>query len=103
MYPKAYRWAPLIRSRAAKAPLCGGEKQIAVFRTRAGEVFATQARCPHLSGPLADGLVGEATVICPLHERAFDLRTGAGIGGEDCLRLFPLRVSEQGTMSVSMD
>jgi nitrite reductase (NADH) small subunit len=80
-----------------------GEKQISVFRTRAGEVFATQARCPHLSGPLADGLVGEATVICPLHERAFDLRTGAGIGGEDCLRLFPLRVSEQGTMSVSMD
>jgi nitrite reductase (NADH) small subunit len=80
-----------------------GEEEIAVFRTRAGGVFATQALCPHRNGPLADGLVGDATVICPLHERTFDLRTGAGIGTEDCVRLFPLRVSDQGLMFVSVD
>jgi nitrite reductase (NADH) small subunit len=80
-----------------------GEQTIAVFRTRAGEVFATQALCPHRHGPLADGLVGDATVICPLHERAFDLRTGAGIGVEDCVRLFPIRLSEGGMVFVAID
>ncbi len=43
-----------------------GEK-IAVLRNRAGEVFAVQAACPHKGGPLADGLVGGSTLICPLH------------------------------------
>ena len=42
-----------------------GEK-IAVFRTRGGEVFAVQAECPHRGGPLADGLLGGTTLICPL-------------------------------------
>ena len=34
-------------------------RDIAVFRCRSGEVFATSAECPHRGGPLADGLVGE--------------------------------------------
>lgn len=64
---------------------------IAIFRTRTGEVFASQARCPHRFGPLADGLVGNATVICPLHDRSFDLRTGEG---PDCtLRVYPVRLT----------
>ena len=33
-----------------------GTKRIAVFRTRQGELFASQADCPHRGGPLADGL-----------------------------------------------
>ena len=41
-----------------------GEK-IAIFRTRTGRVFAVQAACPHRGGPLADGLVGGTTLICP--------------------------------------
>ncbi len=80
-----------------------GDEPIAVFQTRAGEVFATQAFCPHRHGPLADGLVGDATVICPLHERVFDLRTGEGIGTEDCIRFFAMRISEHGMMFVSID
>jgi nitrite reductase (NADH) small subunit len=79
-----------------------GETRIAVFRNRAGEVFATQAFCPHRHGPLADGLVGDATVVCPLHDRVFDLRTGAGIGTEDCVRAYPVRVSGDGEMFVDM-
>ena len=43
-------------------------RRVAVFRTRAGQVFATQAECPHRNGPLADGLVGGSTVVCPLHD-----------------------------------
>lgn len=53
-----------------------GTERIAVFRTRDGQVFATQAECPHGKGPLADGLTGNATVVCPLHARSFELSTG---------------------------
>jgi nitrite reductase (NADH) small subunit len=67
-------------------------RRIAVFRTHGGEVFATQAACPHLQGPLADGLIGGATIVCPLHERAYDLRTGIGLNGE-CTRLEVFSVS----------
>ena len=89
---------PLGEGRAFKV----GDEKIAVFRTRAGGVYAIQAICPHLGGPLADGLVGDATVICPLHERTFDLRTGAGVGCDESLRQFPLRIDGDGVMHVSI-
>jgi nitrite reductase (NADH) small subunit len=54
---------------------------IAVFRTRSGGLFATQAFCPHGRGPLADGLIGSATVLCPLHAFAFDLASGRCLSG----------------------
>ncbi len=57
-----------------------GGTRIAVFHTQQGEVYATQPDCPHRKGPLADGLLGGTTLICPLHERAFDLRTGEEAG-----------------------
>jgi nitrite reductase (NADH) small subunit len=55
--------------------------EIAVFRARgADEVHATQARCPHKAGLLADGIVGDGKVICPLHSYKFDLATGTPLG-----------------------
>jgi nitrite reductase (NADH) small subunit len=75
---------------------------VAVFRTRAGRVFATQADCPHQGGPLADGLVGGSTLICPLHERAFDLATGAGIGQPCVLMTYPVRITEDGAIGLRM-
>jgi nitrite reductase (NADH) small subunit len=54
-------------------------QRIAVFRPRAGGVFATQFDCPHEGGPLAEGVTGACQVICPLHGWKFDLATG------DCL------------------
>ncbi|MCI0736048.1 MAG: Rieske 2Fe-2S domain-containing protein [Beijerinckiaceae bacterium] len=80
--------------------VCG--RQVAVFHTRAGELFAIEAVCPHRGGPLADGLTGSDTVLCPLHERAFDLRTGAGIGHEDCVTPFPLRLGQDGTLFITL-
>jgi nitrite reductase (NADH) small subunit len=70
--------------------------QIAVFHTRSGEVFATQAACPHKGGPLADGLVGGGTVICPLHDRTFDLRTGAGPEADCALTVYPVSLGDDG-------
>jgi nitrite reductase (NADH) small subunit len=75
---------------------------VAIFHTRAGQVFATQADCPHQGGPLADGLVGGSTLICPLHERAFDLITGAGIGQSCTLRTYPVRITQDGAIGLRM-
>jgi nitrite reductase (NADH) small subunit len=69
---------------------------ITVFRTRAGEVFATEPRCPHKGGPLADGLLGGTTLVCPLHDTAFDLRTGEALAGGCRLRTYPVRQAEDG-------
>ncbi len=71
---------------------------IAVFHTRSGEVFATQAACPHRGGPLADGLVGGESVICPLHDRIFDLRTGAGAEPDCALAVYPVTLDDDGTI-----
>jgi nitrite reductase (NADH) small subunit len=43
-----------------------------------GDKFlAVENRCPHGGGPLADGIVGGATVTCPLHNWRICLETGA--------------------------
>jgi nitrite reductase (NADH) small subunit len=57
-----------------RSVLAGG-RRVAVFRAEDGW-FALDAQCPHRGGPLADGIVARRTVICPLHERRFDLVTG---------------------------
>ena len=57
-----------------------GEREIAVFRSRDDVVYATQARCPHKAGLLADGIVGDGKVICPLHAYKLDLSTGTPLG-----------------------
>lgn len=70
-------------------------ERLAVFHTRSGQVFAVQAACPHKSGPLADGLVGGTTVVCPLHAWKFDLATGEPIMGSCKLKTYAVRVDEQ--------
>jgi nitrite reductase (NADH) small subunit len=77
-------------------------KDIAVFRCRSGNVFATGAECPHRGGPLADGLVGGESVICPMHGFAFDLRTGEAVGHE-CGRLAMHRVSITSTGDLTLE
>src|SRR5215472_14768482 len=66
-------------------------QKIAVFHTRAGGVFAVQAECPHKGGPLADGLVGGTTLICPLHAWKFELTTGDALFGECGIKAYPVR------------
>jgi len=74
-----------------------GDHEVAVFRTRTGGVFATQARCPHKQGPLADGILGSHQVICPLHAYTFDLHTGCAKNGA-CggLRTYEVEVNSAG-------
>ena len=77
-------------------------ERVAVFHTRAGEVFATQANCPHKNGPLADGLVGGRSVICPLHAWTFDLSTGEQLAGSCKLIRYAVSVSADGKVVLTI-
>ncbi len=77
-------------------------QQIAVFHKRGGQVYATQAACPHRGGPLADGLLGGTTVVCPLHSRKFDLVTGTPIEGECGITVYPARLNDHGEIVVTL-
>ncbi len=73
-----------------------GDILVAVFRTRDGGLFATQARCPHKSGPLADGIIGGGQLHCPLHSYRFELDTGKPIGVEcNPLETYPATVNDK--------
>jgi len=64
-----------------------GSDEIAVFRQRDGRLFATENRCPHQQGPLAEGVLGGGRIICPLHAHQFNLETGAGHEPAECVRV----------------
>lgn len=81
-----------------------GGHLIAVFHTRKGGVFATQAICPHKGGPLADGLIGGGKVICPLHAYKFDLATGQSVGNTcEGLKTYSVSLSGTGNILLSLD
>ena len=81
---------PLREGRAVK--ICN--REIAIFNL--GERFlAVENRCPHKGGPLADGIVSGATVVCPLHAWSMSLETGKGVNGpsaSSCVETFQTRV-----------
>jgi nitrite reductase (NADH) small subunit len=77
-------------------------QRIAVFRNRQGALFATHAECPHKGGPLADGLIGDTTLICPLHDWFFDLATGRLKNGECEIATYPVRASDDGQILVTL-
>ena len=68
-----------------------GSAEIAVFRQRDGRIFATENRCPHHQGPLAEGVLGNGKIVCPLHGHQFDLETGAGSEPSECVRVFSVQ------------
>jgi nitrite reductase (NADH) small subunit len=75
--------------------------QVAVFRLRDGTLRAIDALCPHRGGPLADGLIDERVVVCPLHGHTFDMCTGAEAGGELSVRSYPVS-SVEGSIRLSL-
>jgi len=93
-----YRWvrvAPCdnIPPREGREVVIGG-RHIAVFNL-GGRFFATDNRCPHKGGPLCDGIVTGAAVVCPLHAWKINLATGRVERPEAmhaCLQTYPIRV-----------
>ena len=66
-------------------------RRVAIFRTL-DRWYALDAVCPHLGGPLADGIVADRTVICPLHERRFALDSGEALTGGPCVQAHEIEV-----------
>jgi nitrite reductase (NADH) small subunit len=91
-----------IPPREGRAIRVGG-RELAVFNL--GERFvATENRCPHRNGPLADGIISGQSIVCPLHAWKFDLESGACVnhpGSESCLSTFPVRI-ESGIILVEL-
>ena len=82
-----------------------GDREIALFNLGpstepgAGDQFlATDNQCPHKGGPLCDGIVTGASVVCPLHAWKVNLQTGEverpSHGKDHCVATFPTRVEE---------
>jgi len=84
-----------------------------------GQIYAVDNVCPHMGATLENGeLTEDATIVCPRHHSAFDLRTGEvkawapwppGVGRllgyvakEKTLRVHPTRV-EDGSIWVGVE
>jgi nitrite reductase (NADH) small subunit len=82
-----------------------GSLELAIFNT--GDRFlAVENRCPHGGGPLADGIVGGATVTCPLHNWRICLESGRVSrpceSGAPSVRTFPIEVVD-GIVMLAVD
>jgi nitrite reductase (NADH) small subunit len=58
-----------------------------------GELNAVDNLCPHRHGPLGQGWMEGASVVCPWHSWTFDVRTGAAeFPVHARVAVFPVRV-----------
>ncbi|WP_395661783.1 MocE family 2Fe-2S type ferredoxin [Aestuariivirga sp.] len=73
-----------------------GSRTFAVYRSPAGQYYATDGLCTHEKIHLADGLVMDNIIECPKHNGRFDYRTGEAKGAPVCinLRTYPVRVDD---------
>jgi nitrite reductase (NADH) small subunit len=81
-----------------------GARTLAVFNL-GDRYLAVDNRCPHKQGPLADGIVTGASVVCPLHAWRVNLETGCverpSAGDGQCVRAYATRVDD-GVVSVEL-
>jgi nitrite reductase (NADH) small subunit len=91
-----------IPQREGRAVSLGG-MELAIFNL--GDRFlAVENRCPHQGGPLSDGIVSGAAVVCPLHAWKVRLDTGdvdRPGGTNACVRTYATRV-EDGVVLVQL-
>ncbi|GAA3606755.1 Rieske (2Fe-2S) protein [Microlunatus ginsengisoli] len=76
-------------------------EQVAVFHLRSGGFRAVSAVCPHKGGPIADGQIDNAVVLCPLHLNAFSLDTGCSTTFDVPLRTYRVSVDADNQLVVS--
>ena len=77
--------------------------ELAIFNVN-GRYLTIENACPHKGGPLCDGIVSGATVVCPLHGQRFDLESGMPVlaSQPQGVKTFPTRV-ENGLILVNLD
>ena len=92
----SYQWYPVADKNAI--PLREGRRvfyeayEVALFNL-GDEFLAVDNRCPHKSGPLADGIVSGKAVFCPLHNWKISLESGCAVsGGVGQIIKYPVKV-----------
>lgn len=72
-----------------------GEASYAVYNTPKG-FFATDGLCTHEEAYLADGLVIDTIIECPLHQGRFDIPSGKAKSPPVCvdLKTYPVKVAD---------
>ena len=90
---------PLREGRAVQI----GDREIAIFNL-GGKFTACDNACPHRGGPLADGIVSGANVVCPLHAYRVCLETGNVTKPEVCVKVdtYEVRI-ESGVVMVDVE
>ncbi|MBV7397143.1 MocE family 2Fe-2S type ferredoxin [Mameliella sediminis] len=68
-------------------------KLYAIYRSPDDQFYATDGHCSHEKVSLADGLVMDHIIECPMHNARFDYRTGEVKSAPACvnLRTYPVR------------
>jgi nitrite reductase/ring-hydroxylating ferredoxin subunit len=67
-----------------------GERSLAIGRVD-GELFCVDDWCPHAGGSLAQGMIDDGFLVCPLHGFAYDVRTGRCEDDPTPVAIFPIR------------
>lgn len=89
-----------LQTRKKKAVEVAG-RSIALFFIN-GKVYALDDTCIHEQRQLSKGAVLFGKVICPGHQWKFDPETGEADGQGGCQPTYPVRVSDDGIVSVSL-
>ena len=68
-------------------------EEIGIFNL-GNEILAVSNRCPHQGGPLSDGIVTGTEVICPIHGRKVNLKTGCVAHEEAKVKVYEVVLQE---------
>ncbi|MUG69130.1 nitrite reductase small subunit NirD [Paenibacillus validus] len=70
-------------------------EEVALFKLSGGKLHAIQNRCPHKQGVLAEGIVCDEHVFCPMHDRKIHLPTGVVQKPDTgCVRTYPTKIQD---------
>lgn len=77
----------------APVPVTIGERQLAVYKL-GDSFFCLDDVCPHAYALLSSGFIENECVECPLHQAAFEIRTGKCVAApaEEDLKTYPVKV-----------
>jgi nitrite reductase (NADH) small subunit len=80
-----------------------GKRELAVFNLGDDRFAAVDNACPHSGGPLCDGIVAGAAVVCPLHGWKISLEDGSvqRPSVPVCVEVYPVKV-EDGVIHIQL-
>jgi nitrite reductase/ring-hydroxylating ferredoxin subunit len=82
-------------SEGASVRVTAEGRGIALFRV-GGVLYALDAKCPHVGGPLDQGSLDGTQVMCPWHGSVFDLHDGKVLRGPATRAVTSYRVRTEG-------